>query len=439
MDCESQSLLPGGFKHIIEVGRYSDYGKGYLTITDANGVGSKKNGIDQMNYYTYEYVDKFRDNYLQNGQLILEVDNIPAEGWTKEQFYKRIDGRNNDIKLKIRTKNNNGIYDFLTIIRPLYELPNDVRVFGNVLATVSGTTKVQRRSGPDGLKNVSYEERHDEDFDFFYCNTYDYLINSDDPLLDKEIFKYLESWWTRNEKTPDILLTIARDANESVSTTYVPPSSRTINVGSKTEVRYNYLTRKNEYITKPKSRTIYEGGYTQETKTADIYLEIAALDAKKVNDPNISYPPIVWKATVKRHVVNPTFNYTDELKAYASWMTPPLADRNVWVEKTVFAPVGVLYWDNNPSVVSEVVPGSRAERIGIMVGDKIIKVDIQNKYLTYGRKYVKKNLKKKGWEVVNQYLEETYNIVILRNKKRVELTLHPVSILINRQYLIEAQ
>lgn len=249
LDSESQSLFPGGFKHIIEVGRYSDYGKGYLTITDANGVGSKKNGIERMNYYTYEYVDDYRDNKLQNGQLILEVDDISAKGWTKEQFYNRVDCRNDVIKLKIRTKNSNGIYDFVTKIRPLYELPNDVRVFGSVFATVSGTTKVQKRSGTDGLKYVSYEERHDEDFDFFSCNTYDYLINSDDPLLDKEIFKNLESWWTRNEKTPDILLTIARDANESVSTTYIPPSSRTINVGSKTEVRYNYLTRKNEYIT----------------------------------------------------------------------------------------------------------------------------------------------------------------------------------------------
>lgn len=127
------------------------------------------------------------------------------------------------------------------------------------------------------------------------------------------------------------------------------------------------------------------------------------------------------------------------MKAYASWMTPPLADRNVWVEKTVFAPVGVLFWSNNPSVVYEVASGSRAERIGIMPGDKIIKVDIQNKKLTYGRNYIKKNLKKEGWKVVGEYLDESCNIVILRNKKRVKLTLHPVSILINRQYLIGAQ
>lgn len=43
MQSIAQGNLPGGFKHIIEVGRYSDYGKGYLTITDANGVGIIKN------------------------------------------------------------------------------------------------------------------------------------------------------------------------------------------------------------------------------------------------------------------------------------------------------------------------------------------------------------------------------------------------------------
>ena len=30
----SQETLPGGFKHIIEVARFPNWGKGYLTITD---------------------------------------------------------------------------------------------------------------------------------------------------------------------------------------------------------------------------------------------------------------------------------------------------------------------------------------------------------------------------------------------------------------------
>lgn len=112
----------------------------------------------------------------------------------------------------------------------------------------------------------------------------------------------------RVEKKPEILFTISRNANESINTTYVPPSSRTINVGSKTTAQYNYLTKQNEYTTRQKYQTITEGGYTKETVINDLFLEIAALDVNKLNDTNITYPPIVWIGTIKRHVINPKFS-----------------------------------------------------------------------------------------------------------------------------------
>lgn len=441
MQIQAQGI-PGGFMHIIEVGRYSDYGKGYLTITDANGVGIIKNGVHKMNYYTYEYVDEYKDKidkHLYKGELILEVDGISAAGWTKEQFYNMVDNRHDIITLKIRTKNDKGIYDYETKIRPLYELPDSVKVFGNVFATITGQTTTERRKN-GGLRYAIYEERKDEDFDFFPCMYYDYLITSNDPLLDKEIFKNLELWWERNEEKPDILLTIARDANESINSTYIPPTSRTVNEGSTTKVRYNYFTERNEYITTQKNRTIHEGGYTQETRTADIFLEIAALDVKKLNDKSITHPPIVWKATVKRHVVNPNFNLNEELETYASWMTLPLNDRNVgWAEETLYAPVGISCWGNDPSLVQNVVSGSRAENIGLKIGDKIIKADLPYSSNKYKRKYVKNNLKKKGWAVIGYYLDETYSIEFLRNGSKMKLTLQPSSIRAYRHYLVGAK
>ena len=443
LQIKAQGNLPGGFKHIIEVGRYSDYGKGYLTITDANGVGIIKNGVHKMNYYTYEYVDEYKDkreNHMYKGELILEVDGVSAAGWTKEQFYNKIDNRHDVITLKIRSHNDKGINDYETKIRPLYELPDSVKEFGNVFAPITGQTKTERRKN-GGLRNeVIYEERIDEDFDFFPCMYYDYLITSNDPLLDKQILKNLELWWERNEEKPDIILTIARDANESISSTYIPPTSRVVNEGSTTKVRYNYILHKDEYITTQKNRTIHEGGYTQETRTADIFLEIAALDVKKLNDKSTTHPPIVWKATVKRHVVNPGFNLNEELEAFASWMTLPLIDRNVgWVEKTVYAPVGVSYWGNDLSMVQDVVAGSRAETIGLLPGDKIIKADLPYSNNKYRRKFVKKDLKKKGWAVINYYLDETYSIEILRNGNKMTLTLPPSSILAYRHYLVGAK
>lgn len=433
---KAQGTLPGGFKHIIEVGRYSDYGKGYLTITDLNRININEQRIQ----CTYEYVDEYiemSDNHLGVGDLILEVDGISAEGWNKDTFYKTVDGRHDIITMKIRGRNKTGIYDYITKIRPKYQLPDDIKMFGNSFASITGQTTSQERKYKL-QDNISFEERHDEDYDFFPCVYYDYLITSEDPLLDKDILKKIYYGnLERNEEKPDILITIARDASESINTTYIPPSSRVVNEGSTTKTRYNYITKQNDYITTQKNRTIYEGGYTKETKTADLFLEIAALDVKKLNDKSMTHPPIVWKTTVRRHVINPTFNYSEELKAYATWMTLPLNDRNVWAEKNIYAPVGVIYSETNPMIIREVIAGSRAEKIGLKSGDILLKADMpySNKY---ARKNVKKNIKDKGWAMIDTYLEDIYNIVILRNGNKMEFTLSPSYIKVGHYYLVGA-
>jgi len=444
LQIQAQGNLPGGFKHIIEVGRYSDYGKGYLTITDENEVVIMDGDNWTNNHYTYEYVDECKNDggkHFYGGNLILEVDGNSAYGWSAEEFYNKVEGRQDVITLKIRGKKDSVICDFITKIRPLYELPANVKVFGNAFASVKGRTTAEKRKSGDGLtKDTSYEERSDEDFDFFPCVNFDYLITSNDPLLDKEIFKNSGlRWLQRNEKNPDILFTIARDANESISSTYIPPTSRTINEGSTTKVRYNYILHKNEYITTQNNRTITEGGYTQETKTIDVFLEISALDVKRLNDKSTTHPPIVWQTTVKRHVLNPSsnFNINDELKAYASWMTFPIGDRVIWAEETVYAPVGVTYSGQNPHIINEVIEGSRAEKIGLMPGDKLLKADTPG--YKWSAKWVKKGLKANGWGVVSYNLDKAYAIEILRNGSKIKLNLQPASVKIGRLYYVGAK
>lgn len=439
LQIQAQGNLPGGFKHIIEVGRYSDYGKNYLTITDPNIIWIDKVGETQPIHPTYTIDDPKLGNdarFLFDGDLILEVDGVSAAGWTKEKFYKMIDGRHDIIKLKIRSKTNSKIIEYETKIFPLYELPDNLAVYGNSLAISGGQTPSQERK----KGKASYEERLDEDFDFFPCLFYDFYLSSSDPLLDKEILKEMSfGSLKRDEERPDILITIARNADESISSTYIPPSSRVVNEGSTTRVRYNYLTKQNDYITTQKNRTIYEGGYTKETKTADIFLEIAALDVKKLNDKSTNHPPVVWKTTAKRHVVNPEFNYNEDLKAYASWMALPPSDRTVYVKKTIYAPVGVLYSEEDPLVIKEVIRGSRAEKIGLMPGDKLLKANMPYSQMRYGPKYVKKDLKKKGWAVVGYYLDETYSVEVLRNGSKMSFILSPSSITIWRSYFVGAE
>ena len=79
--------LPGGFSHIIDVGQYSDWGKGYLTITDGHFIQVN----DKTYTFTYEIAENPNSLGLYCGNLILAVDGISAAGWTKEDFYKKVE------------------------------------------------------------------------------------------------------------------------------------------------------------------------------------------------------------------------------------------------------------------------------------------------------------------------------------------------------------
>ena len=117
------------------------------------------------------------------GNLVLEVDGVSAREWSKEDFYKAVDGREDTITLKIRGKNSGGICDYETKIRPLLEFPDNMRMYRNVFFNrITGKSTAQERNS---LK-ATIEERKDNDFDFFYCQSFTYLIT---PFLIKKSSK----------------------------------------------------------------------------------------------------------------------------------------------------------------------------------------------------------------------------------------------------------
>lgn len=416
--------LPGGFQHVIEVGRYSDWNKGYLTITDINHIVIYDGNIAGPYPITYDGAGRAPEL----GAMILEVDGVSAAGWNKEDFYRAVDGRHDTITLKLRSRNNGQTYEYVTGIVPRYELPDKLKQFG-IYASYNDFNKNNSKAAQRKTrltKDVSFEERHDKDFDFSECHTYDYLITSNDPLLDKELIDISMSFsgMTRDENNPDLLITISRNVNETINSTYIPPSSRTVNTGSTTTARYNYITKTNDYITTQNNRTIQEGGYVKETKTTDIFLEIAALDAKRINDPNLTYPPIVWKATATRHVLNPNFNNTDELKAYASWMLIPPKDRVIEISRSISTPLGVSYLSNNHFILREIHPNSLAKAAGLEPGDKILRV-INGNYTKKSLTRMNKDIRKNGWGGVMYYSQNGMDIMVLRSGKRVVIHVPP--------------
>ena len=420
--------LPWGYEHVVTVKNYSDLGKGYLTIIDDGSC--QVNGKDI--YVTHIPLNNIA---VKLGDLILEVNGNSAWGWTPKDFYKEVDNKFDTIVLTIRRR---FISDFEVYIIPNYNPPK-LYVYND---DIYHADPVRSLAKLRNMNIVSFEERNDKDNDFFYTLSCDYAINSSNPLLDKEILnRFIDAnpQLSRDDNNPDIVLTISRDINENISTTYIPPSTRTINTGSTTTAKYNFYTKRyDRYETRQNCTTVEDGGYVKETHVADLYLQIVALDAKKINDPNITYPPIIWQSTAKRHVVNPNFDINKELEDYAAFMQFPPADRLRWVELDRYLEMGVVPSWKDKTVVAGIKEGSWAHNY-LMVGDKLLKVKLiqsnpTSRTTRKWQKKIKKRVKENGWAFFNDWYGTVgdYKIVVLRNGSEIEFTKYEQRIKIKR-------
>lgn len=247
------------------------------------------------------------------------------------------------------------------------------------------------RTTPDMPSFFTYQR--DEEIDFSVYKTYDFVITGDDPLLDKAILdKFVESGllfshMERDEHNPDLLVTISKNADESITSTYVPPTTDVIHTGSTIRPVYSTLTERTTYVTTNNYRYRTREGYTKETSNTDIYLEISILDAKKAMDTSCKYAPIVWQMIYNRHVVDRAFQIKDEYLSVATWNKYPFT-KNLYAKSTLHV-LGVEF--SGDGTVMCVMPGSPADEIGFEVGDKLLSIDGKRKitlktdyYVYYG-------------------------------------------------------
>ena len=454
----------GRLEHVIDVVSYSDWGKGFLTITDAHIVES-----DNILYgLTFEPIANNSAIYIPEvADIILEVNGISTKDMKPEKFYAITDTAT-FFTLKFRHIVDGKEYEqkFASIFRntlldkydwSYYEKYKNLKYDKYYRAEFL----YQAYTNRDRRNNDIFHEVHDTSFDFSKIRTYDYVINSSDPLNDLKILEklqFLRGYLTRDTLNPDILFTIAKSADESITSTYIPPTSRTINTGSYTTSRYNYLKHNYDYETHQTYRTINEGGYTETTKSADIFLEISALDAKKINDKSMTHAPIIWQMTVKRHVTNYNFNILSEYQNYASWALFPILGRYGYTTAKLYEKeTGIVADTTNPSLVKEVKEGSRAEEAGIQAGDEIIKYEYYYTQPGYGNNHVvvtKQKKKEKTFygdnfsfkmrvgiiESLNssglEHLHDNnIDVIIKRNGKKIKVTLRPRSKTFSREYL----
>ncbi len=385
-------------QHLIEVKRYNDYGKDYLTITNYRIYKDKTTG--KYGCYNVSFNVKAQITNAQNEvetkelklttnggaySLVTEVNGKSTKGMSEAEFYNIIDNCDGDIVLKLWHSCTREPETYTLRHEPYPELFSRCGVTPDMLASGTSNASKAYQERESGYKktNTFCTELKDPDFDWFYVATYDFLIVGDDPLTDKTLLKDFVDQNFRNLKqdseNPDILITISKNANETISSTYVPPTSRTVNAGSRTYAQYNYITKRTDYVTRQNNYTVREGGYTETTKDTDIFLEVAILDAKKLNDPNQQTAPIVWQMTTRRHAVNANFSMLDEYKAYLSWATqiPVIWDRTYVNTKTLYNKN--IEVENN--VITFVREGSSAQRMGLQVGDKLLSYKNGKKYI----------------------------------------------------------
>lgn len=309
-----------------------------------------------------------------NGKNVTTKDNLLELFQEKEEvdllLIRKVDGQYKGWNCTIRPKNNtNGYGDLLK----------------NIESSVSSRIKNGLEKSPEGIRVMAKPG-----LNFYNFNTYDILITGNDPLVDEKILNEfcssgLFGMMKRDEENPDVIVCVAKSSNESISSTYVPPTTSVVNTGSTTRPVYNYITRTVSYETKQHNRYEHTEGYTQTTTATNIHLEFTILDAKKMNDPNQKTAPIIWQMTYNRNVANRNFEIIDEYLAVASWNCFPFTQVKTTDEYS-FVMVGAeLSWGGSSSdkytrMVSEVVPGSSADKIGFKKGDQIIRVDGKKKY-----------------------------------------------------------
>lgn len=213
--------------------------------------------------------------------------------------------------------------------------------------------------------------------DFSQYSSYDFVITGNDPLEDQAILQTfanqaLFSGMVRDEESPDLIITIAKNTDESISSTYVPPTSQVVQSGSVTTPVYNYITHKHYWITKNRTTIHKTEGYTQTTKTSNVYLEISLLDTKQMLQERSSAPPIVWQMKFNKTFTNPSMQMTDIYNAVASWSTYPFKSY-IYSERFYLKKSPSAIWDQK-HVITKVF-NSDENNDFLQEGDQIIAIN----------------------------------------------------------------
>ena len=436
---QEKTLTGGLFEHVIDVEAYDDWGKGYLTVIDNHCFVME--GVKYLTAFEPILDTETTPRDPESGELIIPDEAIPILGviiyevngqstlnMTKEEFYNITDGASSfTLKYgeygpedKTYTYTFERLTEKVNIINN-YAIPyftkNEVKYefglpkFLSYNNLVFARKREQKKYCGNAISEVS-----DENYDFHSVSTYAYLLEGDDQLNDKKILDEINTPpnWEFDNEHPDILFTIKKRMD------------------------------------------------------GDLYMEIAALDIKRLDkkNENNAPSPVVWKMIVRRTIEN-NENVIEAYKDYAGWACLSLNDRYVYVRYPIYQTSGIEL--NKSRIVTKVYDNALCSFL--QEGDEIIKIEsfrnCQYRYKKFGDFWNVENEKKvykkdditlsnlheeltrrpsarnyltetdKGCEIknINDYIVITYK----HDKKKYTHIVRPKSTIAERTYLLNKE
>lgn len=322
---------------------------------------------------------KCSEQYPSLYSVVLKVDGINAKSWTERMFYDAVrDGEVHEIELESR----DGVV-YIVKIDDSY-IPSFKELLRETQYSQS-SDKIQTNKGMSFYENAMFltnlyfkkgnlSIQWDKDVDWSKYKTFDLALRGSDPLTDKMLFeiiskRLLDSGMQRDTENPDIIITISKKANESISYAYVPPTTKVVTTGSHTRRVYNWVGQFEGYQTSHDSEVITEGGYERELAQTSIFYEVCMLDASKL-DRKVA--PIIFQlkydmTTNTKEKVVEVYKILSSMVAAPMWGT--LRSRQFYL--TFECPKYTLDEDG---VIKSIHPESEAYKYGLRVGDRIKKI-----------------------------------------------------------------
>lgn len=337
----------------LEVRRFKQWGHKYLTVT---------NNWDGL------FADVVSGELPPLLSLVTAIDGESTESMTPDMFGKKISQKGN-ITIDYIEKDNgiNHVKQVVLKAKSYY---------------LAGLSKEIPDTKPTTVNLVA-----DSDIDFFDYNTYDFILEGDDKLTDKEIYETLAASFEnrglkRSTENPDLVFKMQKDFRQNSNSTYVPETSHIVNTGATTS---SWKDKKgNIHVnTYQNNRVVKTGGYTHTTNSSSLHVLFVAFDGKKYRE-NPESMPIVWK-----------LDFNGFFDSLVSMMEVMKTSVSYWCNSYPFAghifsynikTYGVAFrsYDDQPTgEILDVLKGTDAYNKGLRAGDKIMRIYKGKIWLTF--------------------------------------------------------